>query len=279
MNIQTYNLLVGLVFGLAIGSFLNVVIYRLPKMMEAQWAREVADLQGVEIGDGPTFNLMVPRSACPNCGHNLHAWENVPVLGYIFLRGKCSSCKTRISARYPLVEMAMGVAAGWCTWRYGLTPVALCWGAFSAALITMALIDWDTTLLPDDITLPLLWAGLIASVLHWNPVGINDSIWGAVGGYMSLWIVYWVFKLITGKEGMGYGDFKLFSALGAWFGWQGLVPVILMSSIVGLVCALVMKFTSTLRSGGQMPFGPFLAGAGMIGMYLGPFGLRSLTIG
>ena len=279
MSLHTYNILVGVLFGLAVGSFLNVVIYRLPKMMQAQWEREAAELQGLEIKDSPVFNLVFPRSACPSCGHKITALENIPLLSYILLLGRCSNCKTRISARYPLVEIALAAAAGICTAKYGLTPTALAWSAFCAALITLAMIDWDTTLLPDDITLPLLWLGLVASIFRWTPVGLNDSVWGAIGGYMSLWTVYWAFKLITGKEGMGYGDFKLYAALGVWFGWQGLIPIILMSSVVGLIFALSAKFKSSTEGEVRTPFGPFLVGAGLIGMYLGPFGLRSFTLG
>jgi leader peptidase (prepilin peptidase)/N-methyltransferase len=265
------------ILGLLIGSFLNVVIYRLPKMMERQWAAECAELSGQEIADEAPFNLMVPRSRCPHCGH-LIAWhENIPLLSYAALRGKCSECKSPISVRYPLVELTTGLLFFFCVWQWGLTPSGLVWCAFSAALVSLALIDWDTTLLPDDITLPLLWMGLVASALHWTPVSLNTSLWGAVAGYLSLWSIYWLFKLVTGKEGMGYGDFKLFAALGAWFGWPVLIPMILMASVIGAIVGIAMKFTTGLREGGYVPFGPFLAGAGFAALLLGPDTLRAFV--
>ena len=259
--------------GLLIGSFLNVVIYRLPKMMEHQWATEAAIMAGKEpesVSPQEPFNLMVPRSRCQKCGHSITALENIPVLSYVFLRGKCSSCATPISLRYPLVELATSALFTWCAWRWQLTPTTYVWCVFSAAIVALAMIDWDTTLLPDDITLPLLWGGLIASALAWNPVPLSTALWGAVAGYLSLWLVYWAFKLLTGKEGMGYGDFKLFAALGAWFGWQALVPIILMASVIGAIVGIAMKFSTGLREGGYIPFGPFLAGAGLTAMIFGP---------
>lgn len=265
------------VVGLLIGSFLNVVIHRLPLMMERQWARELA---GAREGDVPPsdaahppeapFNLMTPRSRCPACGHAVQWHENIPVLGYLMLRGRCSACKTRISPRYPLVELTAAALAYFCIARWGMTPTGIAWAGFSFALLALALIDWDTTLLPDDITLPLLWAGLIASGLQWLAVPLLDSVWGAVAGYLSLWAVYWAFKLATGKEGMGYGDFKLFAALGAWFGWQALVPIILMSSVIGALVGIALKVFGALREGGYVPFGPFLVGAGLTAMVFGP---------
>lgn len=258
------------VLGLLIGSFLNVVIYRLPVMMAAQWKAECAELGGQALVSTAAFNLMTPRSRCPSCAHQLSWFENIPVLSYLVLRGRCRHCQTPISLRYPGVELATGALFFFCAWRFGATPQALLWSGFSAALLTLALIDWDTTLLPDDITLPLLWAGLMASALQLSGVLLTDAVWGAVGGYMSLWLVYWAFKLATGKEGMGFGDFKLFAALGVWFGWQALVPVILMASVIGAIVGIAMKFSSGLREGGYVPFGPFLAGAGLTAMVVGP---------
>ncbi|MEO7400798.1 MAG: A24 family peptidase [Polaromonas sp.] len=259
------------VFGLLIGSFLNVVIYRLPKMMERQWADECAELGGQPPEPAEKFNLLAPRSRCSSCGHVLRWHENIPVLSYLFLMGKCSACGTRYGVRYPLVEAVAGALFFFCAWRGGLSMTALAWCGFSAALLALAVIDWDTTLLPDDITLPLLWAGLIAAALQWNPaVSLFTALWGAVAGYLSLWLVYWAFKLATGKEGMGYGDFKLFAALGAWFGWPALVPIILMASVIGAVVGITMKFSSGLREGGYVPFGPFLAGAGYTALVFGP---------
>lgn len=257
--------------GLLIGSFLNVVIYRLPRMMEAQWKAECAELSGQQVNPAePKFNLMVPRSRCQACGHQIRYFENIPVLSYVFLRGKCSSCGAGISVRYPLVELATGVLFAYCAWTWGLSMTALAWSGFGACVLALGLIDWDTTLLPDDLTLPLLWAGLIAAALQWTAVGLPTALWGAVAGYLSLWLIYWAFKLLTGKEGMGYGDFKLFAALGAWFGWQALVPIILIASVIGAMVGIGMKFSSGLREGGYVPFGPFLAGAGLTAMIFGP---------
>ncbi|MBH2009691.1 MAG: prepilin peptidase, partial [Xanthomonadaceae bacterium] len=256
---------------LLIGSFLNVVIYRVPKIMERQWAQECAELTGAPAEPAEKFNLLIPRSRCSSCGHLISWYENIPVLSYLFLRGKCSACGAPYGVRYPLVEAVTGSLFFFCAWRWGWTPTTLVWCGFSAVLLALAMIDWDTTLLPDDMTLPLLWTGLIAAALQWNPaVSLSAALWGAVAGYLSLWLVYWAFKLATGKDGMGYGDFKLFAALGAWFGWSALVPMILMASVIGAVIGIAMKFSSGLREGGYVPFGPFLAGAGFTAMIFGP---------
>ncbi len=273
--------------GLLVGSFLNVVIYRLPKMLEAQWIAECTSLNeesgvnqnGVNeatpnrtmVAVAVPFNLMVPRSRCGQCGHAIRWYENIPLLSYLFLRGKCSSCGTGISLRYPLVELTTGALFTFCATRWGWTATTAAWCVFCAAMVTLACIDWDTTLLPDDITLPLLWLGLVAAALRLNTQpSLQDALWGAVAGYLSLWAVYWAFKLVTGKEGMGYGDFKLFAALGAWFGWQALVPIILMASVIGALIGIAMKFSSGLREGGYIPFGPFLVGAGLTALVFGP---------
>ena len=263
--------------GLLIGSFLNVVIYRLPVIMESQWKVECADLAGQALPDGEPFNLVVPRSRCRHCGHQIKWLENIPLISYVMLRGKCSECLTPISLRYPAIELVTGALFFFCAWRFGATPLALVWCGFSAALLTLAMIDWDTTLLPDSITLPLLWAGLIAAALGLTRIPLADAFWGAVGGYLSLWLVYWGFKLVTGKEGMGFGDFKLFAALGTWFGWQALIPIILMSSVIGAVVGVAMKFSSGLREGGYIPFGPFLAGAGLTVLLVGPQAILSMV--
>lgn len=261
-------LLIGLL-GLLIGSFLNVVIYRMPKMLERQWAAECAELGGQTPAQEEVFNLMLPRSRCQQCGHQIRWHENIPILSYLFLRGKCSACGTSISVRYPLVELSTGLLFAFCAWKWGLTVTTLLWCGFSATLLALALIDWDTTLLPDDLTLPLLWAGLVFAGLKWTTVPLNSALWGAVAGYLSLWAIYWLFKLATGKEGMGYGDFKLFAALGAWFGWEALIPMILMASVIGAVIGIGMKFTSGLREGGYIPFGPFLALSGLAALLFG----------
>ena len=263
------------VLGLLVGSFLNVVIYRLPKMLEREWAAECAEMTGATAAEAEEFNLVRPRSRCRQCGHVIRWYENVPILSYLMLRGKCSACGTAIGMRYPLVELATGALFLFCVQRWGATPTGAAWCAFSAAIVTLAMIDWDTTLLPDDITLPLLWAGLIAAALRWTEVPLIHAVWGAVAGYMSLWAIYKAFKLLTGKEGMGYGDFKLFAALGAWFGWQALVPIILMASVIGAVVGIAMKFSSGLREGGYVPFGPFLASAGLTAMIFGPSSILS----
>ena len=270
----------GGVLGLLIGSFLNVVIHRLPRIMEQQWAdecRQHAEEQALAAGQalaplagGERISLSAPRSRCPHCGHAIRWYENVPVLSYLALRGRCAGCKAGISARYPLVELTTAALFAFCLGQWGISPAGLAWCGFSAALLTLALIDWDTTLLPDDITLPLLWAGLIAAALRWTDVPLADAVWGAAAGYLSLWLVFWGFKLATGKDGMGYGDFKLFAALGAWFGWQALVPIILAASVIGAIIGIVMKFRSQLRAGGYIPFGPFLAGAGFAALLFGP---------
>jgi leader peptidase (prepilin peptidase)/N-methyltransferase len=260
----------GGVIGLLLGSFLNVVIYRLPKMLEAQWAAECAEMSGQAPAQEQPFNLMVPRSRCQQCNHQIRWYENIPLLSYLFLRGKCSSCGTGISLRYPLVELATGALFYWCIWHWGANVTGLLWCGFSGAIVALAFIDWDTTLLPDDITLPLLWAGLLAAALQWTGVPLASAIWGTAAGYLSLWLIYWLFKLITGKEGMGYGDFKLFAALGAWFGWQALVPIILMASVIGAIVGIALKLSNGLRAGGYVPFGPFLAGAGLTAMVFGP---------
>lgn len=277
MGLQWMDASVAGVLGLLIGSFLNVVIHRLPKMMEQQWADECAELSGQSAPARPPFNLLVPRSRCPHCGHQIRWFENIPLISYLLLRGKCAACRAPISLRYPLVELATGALFFYCAWQWGVTPTAAVWCIFAATLLALALIDWDTTLLPDDLTLPLLWLGLVAASLQWIPVGLNASLWGAVAGYLSLWLVFWAFKLVTGKEGMGYGDFKLFAVLGAWFGWQTLIPMILLASVIGAIVGIAMKFSTGLREGGYVPFGPFLAGAGLCALAFGPATLRQVV--
>ena len=256
-------------FGLCIGSFLNVVIHRLPLILERGWKEESADLLGVaQVDAAPPITLSKPRSRCPSCGHAIAWHENIPVASWLWLRGRCSACKARISARYPLIEIATAVLFALVGWRFGAQPVVLLWCGFCAVLVALSGIDWDTTLLPDNMTLPLLWAGLVASLLGWT-IPLPESLWGAVVGYLSLWSVYWLFKLTTGKEGMGFGDFKLLAALGAWLGWKMILPIVLAASIIGAVVGIFMKLSSALREGRYVPFGPFLAGAGLVVLFAG----------
>jgi leader peptidase (prepilin peptidase)/N-methyltransferase len=284
--------------GLMVGSFLNVVVHRLPLMLERQWwgdvAAQLADadsfkrlfpilasdarVQPAPLAQSlekalqalPVLGLARPRSRCPACGHLIRWYENIPVISWLVLRGRCSACSTPIAKRYPLVELATGLLFAALGWRLGAQPVALLWCGAGAALLALALIDWDTTLLPDALTQPLLWAGLVCAALGWLPgLTLSQALWGAVVGYLSLWSVYWLFKLATGKEGMGYGDFKLLAALGAWLGWQAILPIVLMASVIGAVVGLGMKATGSLREGRYVPFGPFLAGGGLVVMMVG----------
>ena len=256
-------------FGLCIGSFLNVVIHRLPLMLERGWKMESADLLGVAHEAAPAITLATPRSRCPSCGHAIAWYENIPIASWLWLRARCSACRAPISVRYPLIELTTAVLFALVGWRFGAQPVALLWCLFCAVLVALAGIDWDTTLLPDNLTLPLLWAGLASAALGWT-IPLSDSVWGAIAGYLSLWSVYWLFKLTTGKEGMGFGDFKLLAGLGAWLGWKMILPVLLGASIIGAMVGIVMKMSAALREGRYVPFGPFLAGAGLVVLFAGP---------
>lgn len=260
---------VSVILGLMVGSFLNVVIHRLPKMMERDWHRNCQELQGQEPPPAKRYNLVVPRSACPKCGHKIYAWENIPVISYLFLRGKCSGCKTRISPRYPLIEALTGLLAGLISWKFGYSGMAVAAWIFTFALVTLTFIDFDTQLLPDDITLPLLWLGLLYN-LNTGFTDLHSAVIGAVAGYLSLWSVYWLFKLATGKEGMGYGDFKLLAAIGAWFGWQLIPAVILLSSLVGSIIGIGLIFLAKHGRNVPIPFGPYLALGGIAALFWGP---------
>ena len=257
-------------FGLCIGSFLNVVIHRLPKMLEQEWRAECAALAGQALPAAEPYNLVVPRSRCPSCNHGIAAWENIPVLSWLALRGRCSACKTRISAKYPLVELLAGIGAAYSAWRFGPTLAALGAALFVWFTIALAVIDQETGLLPDGLTLPLLWAGLIAN-LGGAFVPLGEAVLGAVAGYLSLWAVYWIYKLATGKEGMGYGDFKMNAAVGAFLGWKMLPLVILLSSVVGLAFGALQMFAARRRWDGafRFHFGPYIALAGVIALYWG----------
>lgn len=257
--------------GLIIGSFLNVVIHRLPIMMENSFRHECACLdlpEEAELPAAPHFNLLVPRSRCPHCGHQVRAWENIPLISWLFLRGRCSDCQSPISVRYPLVELLTGLVSAWITWRYGATFQTAGALVFAWFLIALIFIDADTSLLPDDLTLPLLWLGLIFNIGQ-GFVPLGEAVIGAAAGYLSLWSIYWIFKLVTGKEGMGYGDFKLLAALGAWLGWKMLPIIILLSSLAGAIIGIVLILLARHGMGKPMPFGPYLGIAGFITMHWG----------
>ena len=256
------------VMSLAVGSFLNVVIHRLPKMLERQWRDELTDLNGQEVAAGPPYNLMVPRSACPACGHAIGALENVPLISYLALRGKCAGCQARISPRYPLVEALTGVLSGYIAWRYGFTWQTLALLVFVWSMIALAFIDLDTFYLPDDITLPLVWAGLLAN-MGGLLVDLQSAVIGAIAGYLALWIVFWGYKLATGKDGMGYGDFKLLAAIGAWLGWKMLPVVILLSSLVGAIVGISLIVFARHGRNVPIPFGPYLVLGGLIALFWG----------
>jgi leader peptidase (prepilin peptidase) / N-methyltransferase len=260
-----------IVFGLVIGSFLSVVAHRLPIMLERAWNEEVSEATGQPPEDDglpARYNLWLPRSACPHCGHVLRSWENIPVLSYLLLRGRCSACKAPVSARYPLMEIASAACAAASLAVFGPSVMALAAFGMCAALLAMSAIDIDTHLLPDSLTLPLLWAGLI---LNFNSMfaSLHDAVAGAIAGYLVLWLVHWVFKLVRGVEGMGYGDFKLLAALGAWLGWTALPQIVLIAAVAGAVVGLVATWRGRMRFGEPLPFGPFLAAGGAITLFLG----------
>ena len=266
------------IFGLLVGSFLNVVIHRLPKMMENQEEAYFKYRLGIAEGltedelntrpEHPKYTIVTPRSACPKCGHHITALENIPVISYLMLGGKCKGCKKGISLRYPLIEALTGTLIGLVAYQYGYTYSALFAFIFVFALVTLTFIDFDTQLLPDDITLPLLWLGLLFN-LNGGFTDLKSAVIGAILGYLILWSVYWAFKLVTGKEGMGYGDFKLLGAIGAWFGWQMLPAVILLSSIVGAVIGIGLIVFKGKDGGTAIPFGPFLALGGIAALFFG----------
>jgi leader peptidase (prepilin peptidase)/N-methyltransferase len=254
--------------GLLVGSFLNVVIHRLPKMMAREWTEQCAALRDEEFPVASPYNLVVPRSACPACGHAIGALENIPLLSYAWLRGKCASCGIHISARYPLVELVTGILSAFAAWHFGFGWAAAGALLFIWALVALSFVDFDTQLLPDSITLPLLWLGLLFN-LTGVYVPLADAVVGAVLGYLILWSVYWLFKLVTGKEGMGYGDFKLLAAIGAWLGWKVLPVVILLSSVIGAVVGIGLIVLARRGRSVPIPFGPYLAGAGLVALFWG----------
>lgn len=267
-NEPTLFITVSVIFGLMIGSFLNVVIHRLPKMMEQEWHNNCLELQGKDLPEQTKYTLSSPRSACPKCNRQITALENIPIISYLLLAGKCKGCKTKISLRYPFVEALTGALIGIVAYKFGYTYTTLFAWVFTLALITLTFIDFDTQLLPDDITLPLLWLGLIFN-LFGGFTDLKSAVIGAVLGYLILWSVYWAFKLFTGKEGMGYGDFKLLAAIGAWFGWQLLPAVILLSSVLGAVIGIGLILFRNKSGGTAIPFGPFLALGGIAALFFG----------
>jgi len=260
--------LVAALFGLLIGSFLNVVIHRIPKMMQRESDNYVAHESGKELPHTDRYNLMVPRSSCPHCGHQITAMENIPVVSWLVLGGKCRACRAPISPRYPIVELVTGLLSGLLVWTFGSGLAGLGTLLFAYLLIAMTWIDYDTKLLPDDLTYPLLWAGLLINI-NGTFVPLQDAVIGAAAGYLVLWAVYWLFKLVTGKEGMGYGDFKLLAALGAWLGWAMLPTIILLSSVVGAVVGIGLIVFAKRGRDNPIPFGPYLAAAGLIALLWG----------
>lgn len=268
MAVDPGLLALALVFGLAVGSFLNVVIHRLPLMMERDWQSQCAELRGEPAPAQEPLSLSRPRSRCPHCGHSITALENIPLLSYLVLGGRCRGCRERISPRYPLIEALTGLAFAFVAWKLGPTAAAAGAMLFVAAMIALTFIDFDTQLLPDDITLPLLWAGLL-----FNAFGVftdlRSAVLGAVAGYLTLWSVYWLFRLATGKEGMGFGDFKLLAAIGAWTGWIMLPLTILLSSFVGALVGIALMVLARHGRDVPIPFGPYLAAAGIIALFWG----------
>ncbi len=257
------------IVGLVVGSFLNVVIYRLPSMLERRWRSECAELAGTEAPVAERYNLVVPASTCPHCGHKIRPWENVPVLSWLALGGRCAGCKTKISLRYPLVELLTAAVSVVIAWRFGATPA--CAGALLLAwtLIAAAVIDLDHFLLPDTLTLPLIWTGLLFNLFA-TYVPLAQALIGAVAGYLVLWIVYQAFRLATGKEGLGHGDFKLLAALGAWMGWRMLPLIVLAAALVGILIGGSWLLLARRGRNHPVPFGPFLAAGGLLALLAGP---------
>ncbi len=257
-----------LAVGLMVGSFLNVVIYRLPKIMERDWEQQCAELHGESLPEQETFNLALPRSRCPACTHPISTLQNIPIASYAVLGGKCAACGTRINPRYPLVEALSGLASAYAAWHFGFGLASVAAMLFLWCMIALSFIDFDTQLLPDSITLPLVWAGLLLN-LAGTYTDLASAVIGATAGYLSLWSVYWGFKFATGKEGMGFGDFKLLAAVGAWLGWQMLPFVVLASSFVGAVIGILLMLIAKRGRNVPIPFGPYLAVAGAVALFWG----------
>lgn len=275
----TAFIIFAVVLGLLVGSFLNVVIYRLPVMMQREWRQQCCEFLELDekkfskaepVASHKIFNLVKPDSHCPQCNAPVRAWQNVPIISYALLRGRCASCKTSISLRYPLVEAATGILSGLVAWQFGATALALALLVLTWGLITLTMIDFDHQLLPDNITMPLLWLGLVVSATVPGALASPaDALLGAAAGYLSLWSVYWAFKILTDKEGMGYGDFKLLGTLGAWMGWQSLLLIVILSSLVGAIVGISLMLLRGRDRNLPIPFGPYLAGAGFIALLWG----------
>jgi leader peptidase (prepilin peptidase)/N-methyltransferase len=274
----TVLLLLSIALGLLVGSFLNVVIYRIPVMLQREWRQQCCEFLEIDeatVSDAGTvpqhnvFNLVKPDSHCPHCNAPVRAWQNIPIFSYLILGGKCAQCKAKISPRYPIIEGVSGLLSGLVAWHFGATWLCLAMLVFTWSLIALTMIDFDHQLLPDNITLPLLWLGLLVNTVHQTSVSPSDAVLGAVLGYLSLWTIYWLFKLLTGKEGMGYGDFKLLAALGAWMGWQSLLLIVILSSMVGAVVGISLLLFLGRDRNIPIPFGPYLAGAGFIALLWG----------
>ncbi|CAN4267903.1 PulO Type II secretory pathway, prepilin signal peptidase PulO and related peptidases [Methylophilaceae bacterium] len=268
---QNSSLLIGLtlLLGLLLGSFLNVLIYRLPKMMERDWQADCQTLQGQTAQAASPYNLMRPRSSCPHCQQTISAGDNIPLLSYLLLKGRCRHCAKTISPRYPLVELLSAVLMALVSWQFGYSSLTFFAWLLCLGLIALTFIDFDTQLLPDSLTLPLLWLGLLFN-LNLGFSDLNSAVIGAAAGYLLLWSIYWLFKLCTGKEGMGYGDFKLLAALGAWYGWQMLPAILLLSSLLGAAVGIALILSGRRACDSAMPFGPFLAIAGLVALFFGP---------
>ncbi len=255
---MTWDIALVFGFGLLIGSFVNVLIHRLPRMVMAEHEHEH------EANNAPRYNLNWPASHCPHCQTPLKLWHNIPLVSYLWLKGRCGFCNQTISARYPIVELATALIWALCSWHWGCNAAGFCWAVFVTLLLALSVIDWHTTLLPDDLTQALVWGGLLASSMDWVNLPLHQSVWGAVMGYTSLWLIAATFERVTGKQGMGAGDFKFLAGLGAWLGPLALLPVVMLASLAGAVVGLALKFTHRLGEDGYVPFGPFLALAGAI---------------
>lgn len=256
------------IIGLMVGSFLNVVVYRLPRMLKQNWQQQRAESHDRTIAALPPFNIVTPRSTCPHCGHRITVLENIPLVSYLTLKGRCSQCHAAISPRYLIIEALTGITSGFIAWHFGYSFVTFAALAFTWAMIALAFIDLDTQLLPDNITLPLLWGGLLINLAD-GFTDIYSATIGAITGYLALWSIYWCFKFATGKEGMGYGDFKLLAVIGAWFGWQMLPLVILLSSLVGTIVGIGLVVMEKHERNAPIPFGPYLVGGGLIALFWG----------